>query len=505
MEHVVYFVVGASDDDVRATTLALERTAKEVSPMLAREVRFYVENAVPRALAKLRLHGADVMVIDARQEEGAIEEGESMTLLRALFSEHELAGPVSRARTWLVTRPDDRGAQLAFASGRSRIAGTVPLESDATQWKEAWRYLERTLRSRHGGKTAICLAGGGIEGGFYEIGILRALQYFMPEFSLQNVDIICGISVGSIIGSFLANGLSPDDIMHGMKLGEGKLDRLRRMDAFDPNVGELMRRVGRSAIQLVRHPSSPLQAALQAVPSGAFAGNALRRYLARQMQKPGMVDRFQELPREFYIGATDQDTAEHVVFGTEGWDDMPIHLAVRASAALTPFYAPQRINGRYYMDGAFTRTTNVRVAVERGATTVILIDPLVPIASERSGYVASKGAIMGSMQALKSMIHGRFGQAAEQLRARFPHVSLHLFQPDGAALRLMAGSPMKFFYRTEIEDITYRETIRAIRRNRLSALQRDFGRHGILFADPDTNLGSIKRDLLDEADEVMVA
>ena len=90
---------------------------------------------------------------------------------------------------------------------------------------------------------------------------------------------------------------------------------------------------------------------------------------------------------------------------------------------MTPFYAPQRIEDRYYIDGAFTRTTNIRVAVERGASLVILIDPLVPIASERPGYVASKGAFMGSMQALKSMIHGRFGAAAE--RAAFKAVQIH--------------------------------------------------------------------------------
>lgn len=504
MENVVYFVVNASEQSVRETASAMEQTARELTPVLARDVRFHVENALPRVLAKLRLHGADALVVDARQESDGIEASPSIQLLRSLYREHEVAGPVSRARTWLVAPPTALGAKIAFEAGTLRIGGTIPLGVREPGWTQIWRKLEATVQQRRGGKVAICLAGGGIEGGFYEVGVLRALQYFLPEFSLCNVDIICGISVGSIVGAFLANGLDPDEIMRGMKLGEGRLDRLKRTDGFDPNVGELVRRLGRGVFEASRSGLS-LQTIMQMVPSGAFAGAGLRRYLERQLTRPGMINDFRALKRDLFIGATDQDTVEHVVFGSEGWDHVPIHKAVRASSALTPFYAPQQIEGRYYIDGAFTRTTNIRVAVERGATLVVVVDPLVPIASEQPGYVASKGAVMGTMQALKSMIHGRFGAAAEQLRARFPHVAIHLFQPDGAAMRLMAGSPMKFFYRMEIEDITYRETIRTIRQRLFPALQSDFARHSIAFVDPDVSIGSIKRDLLDEADEVMVA
>ena len=56
-----------------------------------------------------------------------------------------------------------------------------------------------------------------------------------------------------------------------------------------------------------------------------------------------MINDFTALKRKLYIGATDQDTVEHVIFGSPGWEHVPIHKAVRASAALTPFYAPQRI------------------------------------------------------------------------------------------------------------------------------------------------------------------
>ncbi|MCU0692052.1 MAG: patatin-like phospholipase family protein, partial [Polyangiaceae bacterium] len=244
MDHIAYFAVGASEEQSREIANALDDEVRRMAPELAREVRFYVENAAPRLAAKLRLHNADALIIDARGEDGALDRSPALAMLSELFQEHELAGPVSRARTWIVVRPDPRGTTLAFEAGRSRIAGCIPIGEDGAWWREIWRLLEQTVRLRHGGKTAICLAGGGIEGGFYEMGVLRALQYFLPEFRLQDVDVICGISVGSIIGAFLANGLSPDEVMLGMKTGQGRLDRLRRTDAFDPNLAELVHRLG---------------------------------------------------------------------------------------------------------------------------------------------------------------------------------------------------------------------------------------------------------------------
>ncbi|HNS98778.1 MAG TPA: patatin-like phospholipase family protein [Polyangiaceae bacterium] len=503
MDNIVYFLTDASDEQAREAAAAMEQTARELAPILAREVRFHVENVLPRALAKLRLHGADVLVVDARHE-APTEQSKAVQLLRELYREHEVAGPTSRSRTILVAPASPFGAQIAFEAGRLRIGSTLPLEAQDSGWARIWHHIDRAIHERRGGKTAICLAGGGIEGGFYEVGILRALQYFLPNFSLANVDIICGISVGAIIGAFLANGLGPDEIMRGMKLGEGRLEKLRKSDGFDPNLGEVARRFSHGLRRTARGDVS-LQTLLQLIPSGAFAGTALLRYLERNLTKPGMINRFTDLPRQFYVGSTDQDTMEHVVFGEPGLDHIPIHKAIRASAALAPFYAPQRIENRYFIDGAFTRTTNIRVAVNHGATFIIVIDPLVPMVSERPGYVASKGAVLGTMQALKSMIHGRFGAAAEHMRARFPQVSLHLFQPDGAAMRLMAGSPMKFFYRTEIEDVTYQQTIRTIRQRLLPSLQNDFARHGIAFVDPEASRYQTQRSLVDESDDDLVA
>jgi predicted acylesterase/phospholipase RssA len=505
MEEVLYFVATPTPAVVRATQSGLENAARHLSPLIARGVRFHVETNAARARERLQARGAYALVVDARFEPPAQGESQAQGLLRALFDEHDISGPIGREQTWLVVRPDAPGTALAFEAGRARIAGALAVGHDDAAWREIWSRIEATIRRKGDGRIAICLAGGGIEGLFYELGVLRALQYFLPSFPLQEVDIICGISAGAIIGSFMANGIGLDDIVAGLQSGKGKLDRIGRRAIFDPNYKEVLQRVGNSALGLLRGKSSLLQSLYRLAPTGVFAGEGLLRYLERQFNKPGMVDRFTDTKHRLFVGATDMDTAEHVVFGSPGWDHVAIHLAVRASSALTPFYAPQRIEGRWYMDGAFSRTTNVRTAVENGATLLLVVDPLVPMVGPYPGYVAGKGGIMVGMQGLKSLIHGRFDRAVHMMRAMYPEVAFHLFQPDGATMRVMSGSPMKFFYRTEIEEIAFRETIRAIRQQRFESLHNDFARHGVLFTDPEADLGTIKRDMLDEASEVQVA
>ena len=439
MEQVLYFVAGSTPAAARAAQSALDSVARHVSPLIARGVRFQVETSVLRTVDRLKSGGTFALIIDARSAFGEAARVSAGELMHALFDEHDIAGPIARDQTWVVVDADRQGAELSFEAGRIHVAGAIVATNDEAGWREIWRRVEATIQHRREGRIAVCLAGGGIEGLFYEMGVLRALQYFLPNFQLQDVDILCGISAGAILGAFMANGLGPREIARGFQYGEGRIGKITRADIFDPNVQELARRVGTSALGVVRGKHTPLQALFRLVPSGAFAGDGLRRYLQRQLSRPGMVDSFTQTRHKLFIGATDQDTAEHVVFGSPGWDHVPIHLAVRASSALSPFYAPQRIEGRYYMDGGFTRTTNMRIAVQNGASLVILIDPLVPSVSPRPGYIAAKGGVLAGMQGLKTLIHGRFDRAVYALRAMYPNTSFHLFQPDGAVMRLMSG------------------------------------------------------------------
>jgi predicted acylesterase/phospholipase RssA len=509
MDHILYFVANPSRSALDAARDGLDRTIRRVSAQRRQKVHLAFEQSAARALAKLRSGGTDALVIDARDEPGGVEESASLSLLRGLFGEHDLPRVLSHDKTWLVVGGDARGATLSFEAGRLHLAGVIavpdggfagspdaadsapnPPALDGASWEPIWERIAETIARGRGGKIALCLAGGGTEGLLYELGVLQALEQFLPSFRIQDVDILCGISAGSILGALLANGLGPSEIIAGLR-GQGtRVEPIRRADMFDPALAELCRRAARLSWEVIRLKRGPLSALFRLPPAGIFAGDRLRRWLSRQLNRPGMTDRFEELPHRLLIGATDQDSSEHVVFGAKDAPSVPIHVAVRASTALAPFYAPEKIGGRYYVDGGFTRTTNMRVAVQEGATLVILVDPLVPIATRQAGHVAERGAIYVAMQGLKSLINGRFDKAVPTLRAMYPHVAFHLFQPGPDTRRVMAGSPMKYFFREEIVEMALRETTREIRQSRFAPLARDFERHGVRFADPDATPAS---------------
>jgi predicted acylesterase/phospholipase RssA len=447
---------------------------------LRRELAVLFERDADRGLRRLTARSPDVVIVDARGVEGSPDESPAAVLLEKLFPKHEVGGPARRKRTLVLVDGDAKGARLAFLAGLRRVAGVLVAPSDAD-------IVARivTMTSRVHGRIALCLAGGGIEGLLYEVGVIRALDHFLEDRDLCDLDMFYGISAGAVLGAFLANGLTPDEIASGLRRGNDKLDRMSRRDLFDPNLGEL----GTRLLGLVRdvlgfgEARNPISALYRAVPSGAFAGDALREYLRRQFARSNMSDSFDDLRRPLFVGATDQDTNEAVVFGDTGWRDVPVHKAVRASCALAPFYRPERVGGRYYIDGAFTRTTNMRVAVKNGASLVLIVDPLVPIYSEIAGYVRKRGGIFGTMQGLKGLINQRFDKADAAIREMYPEVAFHLFRPEGDEMRILSGSPMKFLYRQEIEQLAYQRTLRKIRAH-LPELTRDFARHGVVFREP---------------------
>ncbi|MEO7327414.1 MAG: patatin-like phospholipase family protein [Minicystis sp.] len=485
MDHVLYFVADPSPEARRAAEEGLDQTGRRVSPLRARQIRVAFEGSATRALVRLRSGAAEALIIDARGEPGPVEESTSLSLLRGLFDEHEVAHVIGREHTWLVVDGDARGAALAFEAGRLHLGGVIPTGDDRAPWEAIWERIALATARGRGGKIALCLAGGGTEGLLYELGVLRALERFLPAYSFTDVDILCGISAGAILGGLLANRLSPEAIGEGLQHGTERLDTIKRGDLFDLDVRALGKRASRLSLEVMRGKRPLLSALFRVPPAGIFAGKRLGQWLQRQLTRPGMINDFDALPRKLFIGATDQDTNEHVVFGSSGAPKAPIHQAIRASTALVPFYAPEQIGGRYYVDGGFTRTTNMRVAVQEGATLVILVDPLVPVSTREAGQVADRGAIFGAMQGLKALINGRFDKAVPTLKAMYPQVAFHLFQPGQATRRVMAGSPMKYFYRQEIADIAERETLRDIRAFRAPQLARDFERHGVTFVDPE--------------------
>ena len=207
----------------------------------------------------------------------------------------------------------------------------------------------------------------------------------------------------------------------------------------------------RAGPRWVGTPRGALSSLFRAVP---------RRYLRRR-QAPGGTssatsrglgcgNRFDDLRRPLFVGATDQDTSQAVVFGEEGFRHVPVHKAVRASAALVPLLRAR--GDRRAATTSTARSRERRICASRcgqGATMVILVDPLVPVFSEAAGHVHSRGGVYTTMQGLKALINGRFDKAVRAIREMHPDVSFYLFRPYGDEMRILSGSPMKYFYRRE--------------------------------------------------------
>ena len=119
-------------------------------------------------------------------------------------------------------------------------------------------------------------------------------------------------------------------------------------------------------------------------PSGIYTGEGIEDYLRKALSADGRTDDFRLLERELYLAATDLDTCERIVLGAEGWDDIPISAAVRASTALPMIYAPYRVRDRELVDGGIVSTTNLDIAVEAGAKFIVVVNPLVPFVNDFS-------------------------------------------------------------------------------------------------------------------------
>jgi NTE family protein len=199
----------------------------------------------------------------------------------------------------------------------------------------------------------------------------------------------------------------------------------------------------------------------EGMPSGAYTGAGIERYLHSVLSEPGRSDEFGELRRELYLTATDLDTCERIVFGAEGYDDVPISTAVRASGALPMVYAPVQVKGRELIDGGIVSTTNLDIAVQAGAKLVVVINPLVPFVNDfaeqvrtlrgtRPRRVSDMGFAQIGYQTFKLLAHQRLHEMAQRWEQRYPGVDIVLIEPEAADELMFKTSMMNFTSRVEI-------------------------------------------------------
>ena len=181
-------------------------------------------------------------------------------------------------------------------------------------------------------------------GGVYEIGALRALDLLAVNRTINEFDIYVGTSAGSFVASLVANGVTPEEMMRVVNQQSPTPFRDINMGTvLRPGYSELvkslaalpLRSVGlvRGLLGNLRQTSlmDVLLGLAEGLPPGLYDGSGIERYLTDVLSDPDRVNDFRLLENELYLTATDLDTCERVVFGTEGWDDVPIASAAAAS------------------------------------------------------------------------------------------------------------------------------------------------------------------------------
>ncbi len=363
----------------------------------------------------------------------------------------------------LVGGPDaERVDRMMFRLGELHVGAAVrdrSLAADLSRSRrdearralveELWATMRRLLNQRSGGRRSINCAGGGISGIYYELGVLKCLHDAL-DCDIRDFDMFFGISGGAVVASCLANGFHIDDLL--VKVGDmdnGWRYKLR-VGWKQLNVAEVPRRLLLAQRELLSYLMRMLRRqddfsiasvlGTYAVVLGPIFDNSdFEKVLRRLFSSEGHSNDFRRLQRELYIGATDQDRREAVLFGAEGHDDVPISVAVQASSAMQPFFPPVEVGGRFYSDGVLTRTSNLRGAIERDADLVFVIDPFVPLISDEAGFNARHGNMWLLEQDLKTMAFTRFANARDEIARANQHVRIYTFLPSNRMRHLMSS------------------------------------------------------------------
>ncbi len=324
-------------------------------------------------------------------------------------------------------------------------------------------------------KSALVLGGGGFTGGVYEIGALRALDLLAVNHTVNDFDMYVGTSAGSFIASMLAAGLTPEEMMRALTDDGGAIDSIKQDTMLRPSFGDY----ARSVVGLPFHVAGMVRKFLprlneisvidigyglaESLPTGMYSNAGIAKYVREVLATQGVIDSFDALQRDLYLTATDLDNGDRVVLGDSNgdWPDIPISTAVQASTALPLVYKPVEVNGRTLIDGGIYSTTNVDVAVERGAKFIVVVNPMVPYVNDRneglptvSGGSVRRIVDMGvpaiANQAFRLLLHQRLSIAVESWKERYPGVDIILFEPDLDDELMFGTSIMNYSRRLDI-------------------------------------------------------
>ena len=397
-------------------------------------------------------------------------------------------------------------------------------------------------RVKRNPKVALVLAGGAVSGGAFKVGGLKALNDFLVDRRITDVDMYVGLSAGSLLAASLAGGVTPDEMVKVLDGSSERLDQLRPIDFYSPNWKEFVSRpaklaydlasyfpsiafdfargmpglpeaVGPALREMTRKPStanfeamvmqlfdhiSPkreVPALTNHFPSGFFDNSSLERWLRRNLERLGIPNDFRAFERKrkrkLYVTACDLDTAERAIFGSDENCELTISQAVQASTALPIFYRPARLNGIDYIDGGVRNTANIDIAIEKGADLIICYNPFRPFLNRIDAdngeasyfadgrYLSDRGLKVIINQVFRTLLHSRLKLAIQRYLADDRFQGdIVLLEPRESEADFFALNPIAFWKRAEAIEHGF-ESVRTTIEQNFDPLSAVLGRYGL--------------------------
>jgi len=443
-------------------------------------------------LGELRARYVNLIVLDARDGDAlAVRAAEVLHTLDALDDAADVEDRYAfdRIVVLLPERPDPRLDDLVLCLG-ARGVRTIQRGGDHDALIAV---AARLVGERKKGRRALCASGGGITGLYFHLGALHCLEHCLGGGGVNDFDLYFGISAGAVATAPLAVGYSVAELMAAIAGAPGgrlpslslRLFSLRNVDA--PSFARRAALVARttlaglwSAVTGRRAEDDSLLFDYANLIAAPFRADRFERMIREILTAPGGTNDFRELTRQLFVGATDQDTRSHVLFGDEHHADVPISRAVQASLSINPAFSATRIGGRYYEDGAVTRTSNFVEAIRRGATLVLVVDPFVPFVAQAPGFADRRGMLYNIDQDVRTISYTRYETTRRWVMRQHPEVSAYTFVPQNRVRRLMSVSPMDHRPYLEIWRGAYLSMFNRVRaiEHRLAG---DLAAHGLGF------------------------
>lgn len=347
------------------------------------------------------------------------------------------------------------------------------------------------------GRIGLAIAGGGPIGSMYELGALRALDEAIEGFDATRLEVYVGVSSGAFLAAGLANRLSSAEMYRIFIRGDSLEARFRPQIFLQPAFGEFLRRASSMPSALVGWwrslLSDPTGAQLAdalgrigaLVPTGMFDNAKIEVFLREIFTSHGRSNDFRELERKLYVVAVDLDNGKTVRFGAPGWDDVPISLAIQASAALPGLYPPVTIRGQHFVDGALRRTMHASVVLDHGIDLMLGINPLVPFNASGPGLgnaglgALSRGGLPVVLsQTFRTLLQSRMQVGLAKYARHYPATDQLVFEPNEDDGEMFFTNVFSYSSRQRVCQHAFEATLADLRQRR-DHLEPLLARHGL--------------------------